>query len=543
MDNHISISNPTEKNVGRNRIIKNLDQTLPAIHSDKDRTLSHSISVAHCDRDITLSNGHSDTHPDRDRTPSTSRSSRSDYSSKTSESNRSIYSSNSDLNSQSIDINATKSMMRARSHKYPDTLDDDNYIDTTYYDEKEGSFDLGYQRLKYLDPKLYPQFSFLKKLFIDHNNLTILPDPEFLPNLEQLTCSYNRLTDIPLYPKLTFLNISNNNILDCSQYHNSHIQYFDCSFNSDFIINFSLPECKHLYINDTGLKTINLDLMPNLRYLDCGNNNLSKINGGNNLFELNIQSNHLTEIPVFPNLKHLTADYNEIRILPTYPKLKVLNITNNPLVEIKDQPLLEQLTAHNNQLQILGKMPELEVIDLQRNHLTQFTVPPKTKYLYLQFNPTTELVLDQNVLKNIKELQVNFETYKYIYKHYYHSFDRIHIQINEGKLRELLLKLNKVFTEEMSKYIYREFTNIKFDSRDEKLFKITLKLYWDYFSHNKVNTVEELVKTKEFECLSNNIRKFYYKTLVVTLYFNGCDQIYDERWKDRSKVPLEKYES
>ncbi len=233
------------------------------------------------------------------------------------------------------------------------------------------------------------------------------------------------------------------------------------------------------------------------------------------------------------------ADFNEIKILDTYPKLKILNITNNPLVEIKDQPLLKQLTANNCKLQILGKMAGLEVVDIQHNYLLQYTVSPKIKYLYLQFNPINKLVLDNDALKNIKELQVNFETYKYIYQHYYNNFDRINVQINEGKLVSLLQKMDKIFTDDMSRYIYQKFTDIKFDSRDEKLFQITMKLYWDHFSNN-VNTMEELIKTREFKYLLENICKFYYKTLVVTFYFNGFDQIYDDRLKNKSKIALEK---
>lgn len=441
-----------------------------------------------------------------------------------------------DACSQSIDVDLSRSMMRARSHKYPDNND---YTDTTYYDDENGSFDLGYQRLKYLDVKMYSQFSYLKKLFIDHNRLAYLPEAKYLPNLEQLNCSYNDLTDIPFYPKLTFLNIAGNRIIDCSQYHNSTIQYFDCSYNSGFIINFYLSECRHLYINDSELKTINLDLFPKLHYFDCGNNKLTKIVGGSNLVELNIQSNNIQELAIFPNLKCLMADHNTIKILFSYPNLTSLNISYNQLVEIKEQPLLKQLTANNNQIQILGKMPELETCDLRHNCLTNFTVTPKMEHLFLQFNPTKDLLLDNLTLKNIKELQVNFETYKFIYKHYYHHFEGIHIQINEGKLNELLQKLDKIFNEQMARYIYKKFTDIKFGTRDDSLFKISLKLYWDYFSNTNVTTLDELVNTQEFKHLLKNISKFYYKTLVVTFYFNGYDLIYDERLKHNAKIPLE----
>jgi Leucine-rich repeat (LRR) protein len=117
--------------------------------------------------------------------------------------------------------------MHARSYKYPDS--EDNYVDTTYYDETFKYLDLGYQRLKQLDIKLYPEFSYLKKLFVYHNNLKLLPDPKHLPMIEELTCDSNYLTTIPFYPKLTFLNISNNKILSCAQYHNSNVHIIPVS--------------------------------------------------------------------------------------------------------------------------------------------------------------------------------------------------------------------------------------------------------------------------------------------------------------------------
>src|SRR5271155_1769290 len=156
--------------------------------------------------------------------------------------------------------------MRGRSYHYPDP-DPDNYTDTTYYDEEEEQLDVAYQRLKIFSLTSYPNISTIKKLFIDHNNLTELPDPEYLPDLTELTCSFNKFKTIPLYPKLTFLDCSNNDITDLSQYHGTKIKYFDCSNNNGLTLNFSLPHCKQLYINDCGLVSIDLTLMPLLNIL------------------------------------------------------------------------------------------------------------------------------------------------------------------------------------------------------------------------------------------------------------------------------------
>lgn len=412
------------------------------------------------------------------------------------------------------------SIMRARSHKYPDS-DDDKYIDTTYYDKEDEYLDLGYQRLKHLNIERYPEFSYLKKLFIDHNNLDNLPEAKYLPNLRQLTCSSNNLKNIPYYPNLTFLNIANNQIISCNQYNNSKIKYFDCSFNSGFKYDFILPECKHLYINDTETNSINLNLLPKLEILDCENNRLTNIEGGNNLLEINIQYNYIKSLPYWPKMERLMADQNEIEILRTYPNLISVNISHNKLIKINSQPLLKKLIANNNNIRSVGNMPELELIDLSHNFITYFDIPKKVKYISLQFNPLTKIILGKDVLGSIKELQVNFETYKHIYETYYHNFDSVNVQTNEEKLEQMLKKLSIIFNDSTSRYVFRKFNDIKFKDREDTLFKITLKLYWDYFSSDGAKNIEELVNSDKFRFLLENITNFYYKTIVITLYFNG----------------------
>lgn len=408
--------------------------------------------------------------------------------------------------------------MRARSHRYPDC---NNYIDTTYYDEENKYLDLGFQRLKILHIDRYPEFSYLKELFIDHNNLKELPDSKYLPNLQKLKCSFNNLKSIPFYPNLTLLNIANNEILDCSQYHGSKLKYFDCSYNPGFKLDFELPYCEQLYINDNNLKSINLNLLPKLRILDCENNQLQNIHGGNNIVEININNNYIKKLPYWPNLLRLMADFNLIEQLDTYPHLITVNISHNKLFKIESQPVLKKIIANNNNIKYLGNMPELELIDLSHNYISHFDVPQKAKYISLQFNPLCDIKLGPDVLKNIKELQVNFETYKHIYKTYYHNFDSVNVQTNEEKLEQLLKKLSSIFDESISRYVFRKFNKIKFKDREDTLFKITLKLYWYYFSLDGFKNMTDLINSKEFKYLLKNITKFYYKTIVITLYFNG----------------------
>lgn len=409
--------------------------------------------------------------------------------------------------------------MHARSHRYPDL--DDGYIDTTHYDEENEYLDIGYQRLKKINPTNYPEFSYLKKLFIDHNNLETLPEPLYLPNLEQLTCSHNNLVSIPFYPKLTFLNIAYNKILECTQYHDSRIKYFDCSYNLGFNFNFRLPYCKHLYINDTGLDSINLSLTPKIKFLDCSNNRLKHFSGGNNLVELNIQNNYIKKLMSLPNLVVLIADFNLIKDLTTYPSLIHLSIQFNHLKKIDNQPILKRIMANNNKINYIGNMPMLKFIDLSYNKLTHFKIPKKAKYVSLQFNPINNIHFEMDDMTKLKELQVNFETYKNIYDKCYNYIDIVNVKVSEEILEKLLKKLGNIFNDKLIRYIFKNFNRTKFKDRGEMLFKITLKIYWDHFPINKTCTLQELVTTKDFQHLLQTMINFYYKTLVITLYFKG----------------------
>ena len=411
--------------------------------------------------------------------------------------------------------------MHARSHKYPDTTT--SYTDTTYYDTTEKYLDIGYQRLKLFQPKLYPELAILKKLFIDHNDLETLPNPELVPNLEELMANVNKLKTIPFYPKLTFCNIAHNQITNCQSYHNSNLVHFDCSYNPNFKLNFRLGSCKNLFTNDSDIESIDLSLFPQVEILDCSNNKLQSIGPSDSLVEISLDHNMLRTLPIWPNIHRISANHNLLENIPSYPKLSSLGISHNLLKRVPTEPSLRKLVANNNQIAELGDLPQIILLGLEHNNISSVTLCPNIKYASLQFNPVSDLVLGPDVLKSIKELQVNFNTFEKIYHRYYKFYNAINVETNGEKLESQLKKLGTAFDEKIISYIFRKFHMARFNDRSNVLLKVSLKLYLNCFSTKNIGSIEELMQKKEFQYLLENMTNLYYKTIVITLYFGKTE--------------------
>lgn len=398
--------------------------------------------------------------------------------------------------------------MRARSHQYSES---DSYTDTTFYNKEKSSLDVAYQNFKEFNVAQYQMLSTITILYIDHNKLTSLP---FLPNLRELTCSVNCLRMIPFYPNLTFLSMSHNNIINCNQYHDSQLTYFDCSYNPGFNLDFRLPHCRQLYINNTELVYLDMTLVPSLILLDASFNKLIELKkGSEHLTEIDIKNNNIKELPVWPKLEHLSADYNQLSYLQTYPQLSNLDISHNILIQINHQPNLTRITASNNLIKHLGHMPKLKFMDFSYNSLTNIIIPECAEYVSLQFNQITKLDLSNAI--HIKNLQIDFRCYKQVYETYYDNFKSVTIQPDSAKLETLLNKLGNTFKEDLINYVFQKFSKSEFHLRADMLINLSLTLYKMHFP----NDIAAISDTEEYKYLLYNMTKLYYRTIVATLVF------------------------
>lgn len=389
--------------------------------------------------------------------------------------------------------------MRIRSHKFANTKD---YIDTTYYNDDEKYLDIGYQMLLNFNIKLYPQINEICKLLIDHNIISLLPNTSILPHLVELSCSFNKLTEIPYYPKLTILNASNNLLKNLLFYENSNIQHVDVSFNKDFQLNIFLPKCEKLFMTDCQLERLELSYLPNLQFCDIENNKLTYLNSHKNLIELNIKNNLISSLLQYPSLKILFADYNKLHSLNSYENLKELTISYNKLTSIADQPKLVRLMIDHNELKTLGHFPRIKIGDLSYNSVTQFIIGENMTHCSLQFNLINNLSLPNLNSMKLKELQISFNIYEKIYPKIINYVKDIEFRNNNEKVEEYLIEYR---LEKWSNDICNKFKGINLINRKTKISK--LAKYIQKYTNFNLNNILIIVS------------EIYYKTLIINIYF------------------------
>jgi Leucine-rich repeat (LRR) protein len=405
--------------------------------------------------------------------------------------------------------------MHARSHYYPDvfnSVESEQYTETTYYDPKKHYLDIGYQRLKVLDIAVYPGFSGLTRLHLDHNCLEKLPGAEILSNLRELNAGHNRLQEIPYYPRLRHLQIGHNRIKGLPQYRGSRLQFLDCSFNQGIDLNILLPYCQNLYCTDNGLVELNLDYFPVLHVLDAEHNRLTRIQGCPPLQEANLEDNCLSTIPVWTRLEYLNIGNNRLSTLPVLSCLRVLHCAHNRLTRLPELSSLEELMAEDNRLSSLDNLPKATYLDLAHNFLHGLRIPQNVRQLSLQFNPIDSIAPGPN----LQNVQVGFNLYAYLYKHYYGRIHRVMAQTNGFQLEKIIQKIRLMLPASLVEYIYQIFSHVKFNRSQRMLYQVSRKIYQYYCPDRDIRD-----DPKKFLQILVQVFYLYHATLVVTVYFKN----------------------
>lgn len=396
-----------------------------------------------------------------------------------------------------------------RSYYYSDSSKE--YTNTTRYESEESHLDIGYQKLKKIEYNIYPYFSQLGSIFLDHNLLRELPSPSLLPNLKNLSCSYNLLEIIPFYPQLKYLNISHNKIKSIDNYSESSLRYLDCEGNIDININIMLPKCKKIFCSETKQVEIQMHNYPMLELLDCSHNKIINFSGNNNLVELDIQDNQVSVLPKMPYVTHIFADNNQLKHIETYPMLKCLAVSNNAIESINTQPNLVRLFASSNKLTGIESMPMIKYLDISHNHVKNITITSeKIKIIKLQFNNIERLCLDLNKLISLSEIKIDHQSF--------HKIECIgechsaHVDIYpcDQRLDKLLSPLTINFLPETVDLIKNQLMYIDYYQRRKQLFDLATKL------------CELLhVSSNDNECkrIHRVIKKLYLSSIFITITF------------------------
>ena len=169
--------------------------------------------------------------------------------------------------------------------------------------------------------------------------------PEALKGKEdlivKLTCRCNKLTSLPLFPKLTKLLCENNQLTSLPLLPN--LTYLDCNYN----------------------QLTSLPLLPKLTKLWCDNNQLTSLPSFPKLTDLGCYKNQLTSLPLLPKLAYLGCWSNQLTSLPIFPKLTSLGCSHNQLFsnELTEWRRVWCLKAlRNNEIRVRGLKKVIKVL-------------------------------------------------------------------------------------------------------------------------------------------------------------------------------------
>lgn len=404
-----------------------------------------------------------------------------------------------------------------KTDHYPDNSD--KYVDTTKYDPRRKSLDIGYQRLRKIIPDNYSHFSTLVTLHCDANCLTELPAAACLPNIKYISSRHCRLSNVPYYPSLTYLDVSNNRVGTLARYDNSGLVHLDCSFNRRIFLPTTLKHCLELYISNNNYTSIDLSRYTSLQLLDCSDNKLDRlVICPDNIIELNIDNNLVSQIKPMPNITILSAVHNRLEQIHTFPKLQKINVSHNNVVQIESQPVATEIIASHNKINKLGNIPNVTDLIIDNNKLTELCVGPNIKIIGISHNPIKNIRLDA-ALSNICHCHTSMDLYSYIYDTYYEHIDSINISFDPVILRTLLDKLKDILNANMRELVFDKISNAQYHDIDIRIYKLAIRVLRDFYP--EIKYIEDAANKPEFANIHSTIAKLCYKSVNVNIYFNG----------------------
>lgn len=186
--------------------------------------------------------------------------------------------------------------------------------------------------------------------------------------------------------RIEFLDLSNNfitSIPDLSKYTN--ILYLNVSFNN-----------------------IDTDIVDNnLLELSCQNNKIKSI-CSNKLTHLNASNNLITQIKI-PQIKFLIISNNKLNWIDSYVDLKYLDCVDNKISKIDNMLELEELYIANNNLISIKNMNNLKILNCVNNPIKKINYFPQLNTLMSSITRVSSQYIVKNISKVKTEYLINFE--------------------------------------------------------------------------------------------------------------------------------------
>ena len=424
-----------------------------------------------------------------------------------------------DADQDSIFIDENPCVIQGKNHRF--SQPSDKFEDTSNYNSAIESLDVSYQNLIKFRPPKQEIFSRIKTLYLDHNELSVLPLPNQIPSLKYLSCGWNNLVVVPFYPNLTFLDVSNNNIKSLSNYSKiaKKLKSLDCSFNNNIVVPKFLHSCKNLYISNCSIPIFDISGYPSLRVLDCSHNRLKRIDGESDIMkEVNMDNNLMVSMPRWQSLEYISAKNNKLTRIDVYPNAHTIIVDNNSIKRISKQPMLKKLVASYNEIEQINSCPRATLLKLEHNKLTKLIVPDQLKFLDIQYNSISEIDID-NSKNSIRCISSDIEVYKHIYKKYHQMIDSIHISCDSKRMARIIGQFGKFISDKIIQAI-ENLGSVEHTDAYIHIARIAAKIHEKTIKTNG-KTAAEITKLDTFKNIYRKIYKVYINCVIVSVYFNG----------------------
>lgn len=257
-------------------------------------------------------------------------------------------------------------------------------------DNKNTELDLSDCQLQEI-PQEIKDFYWLKKLYLNNNQIEKISNLENLVNLEELKINSNKISRIQgleALSKLTFLDLYENQIEVIENLENlSELKFL--GFPNNNISNIQglshLKKLSRLWLDSNQIQSIEgLDTLENLTVLGLRSNRITNITGLETLVKLDILSlaeNFIYKIENLVNLTQLHTLYlwgnpiKRIQGLDALINISILYLSSNQIEKIEGLDKLvnvKELYLHNNQIveiEGLNKLKRLSILSLGSNHI------------------------------------------------------------------------------------------------------------------------------------------------------------------------------